>query len=379
MSNTKPPENGKLSEDEKRARQTELRAQLERRPKAPAPEKRLQGPAVPGAASRALTPNCEPDAAGPNWDYWANMPEVELWEAVALSFPIEPEALKWDRHGWMAAGSNEPHIDYDESFSDPAQARAYRSRYKLLAASCWQREHFSPAKIHMGAAHRNCVKLPEFARWASTQPLYQPLPGPLQALIQRANAQPVSSGRANWSKWRLMPRAALWKVVCLSFDIEPREDIHANSLRTRRRFVSGVPNLQDRLEILQANLSTDGPIHPQGALYGGMLQDTNCEVLLSEVAAFLLANDIEIPPDMQALASAETVHAQEPETKEQREDRRLKMCEDAGLKMDKAALLRLPDGVGKAADREGVSRQAFSDDVKAALQRKISRDREGNR
>lgn len=66
------------------------------------------------------------------------------------------------------------------------------------------------------------------------------------------------------------------------------------------------------------------------------------------------------------------------ETKEQRQDRRLKACIDAGLPMDaRAALSRLPDGVGDEADREGVTRQAFSTDVKAALKRRESAKREG--
>ena len=66
------------------------------------------------------------------------------------------------------------------------------------------------------------------------------------------------------------------------------------------------------------------------------------------------------------------------ETKEQREDRRLQRCIDAGLPMDdKAALLRLPDGVGDVADSEDVSRQAFSKDVKAALARREIARREG--
>lgn len=66
------------------------------------------------------------------------------------------------------------------------------------------------------------------------------------------------------------------------------------------------------------------------------------------------------------------------ETKEQRQDRRLKACIDAGLPMnDKRALSRLPDGVGDVADREGVTRQAFSTDVKAALKRLASANREG--
>jgi len=46
--------------------------------------------------------------------------------------------------------------------------------------------------------------------------------------------------------------------------------------------------------------------------------------------------------------------------------------------MDKVALARLPDGVGDVADNEGVSRQAFSTDVKAALQRRIGAEKEGS-
>ncbi len=66
------------------------------------------------------------------------------------------------------------------------------------------------------------------------------------------------------------------------------------------------------------------------------------------------------------------------ETTTQRQDRRLKACEEAGLPMvGKAALSRLPDGVGDVADGEGVTRQAFSTDVKAALKRREAATREG--
>ena len=63
------------------------------------------------------------------------------------------------------------------------------------------------------------------------------------------------------------------------------------------------------------------------------------------------------------------------ESAEARGDRRLKMCVDADLPMDKAAIHRLPDGVGDIADREGVSRQTFSADVKKALRRKYPETR----
>lgn len=65
------------------------------------------------------------------------------------------------------------------------------------------------------------------------------------------------------------------------------------------------------------------------------------------------------------------------ETKKKRQDRRLKLCEDAELVMPKSHLSRLPDGVGSIASREGVTRQAFSTDVRAALKRRESAIREG--
>ena len=45
--------------------------------------------------------------------------------------------------------------------------------------------------------------------------------------------------------------------------------------------------------------------------------------------------------------------------------------------MPKSYLSRLPDGVGHVADLEEVTRQAFSMDVKAALERRESATREG--
>lgn len=65
------------------------------------------------------------------------------------------------------------------------------------------------------------------------------------------------------------------------------------------------------------------------------------------------------------------------ESKVQRQDRRLKMCEADGLVMPISSAGRLPDGVGDIADREGVTRQSFSADVKAALKRRESANREG--
>jgi hypothetical protein len=61
--------------------------------------------------------------------------------------------------------------------------------------------------------------------------------------------------------------------------------------------------------------------------------------------------------------------------KEDRQERRLKLCLDAGLKMPTTARGRMPYGIGKVAENDGVERQTFTEDVKAALARKIDRER----
>ncbi len=65
------------------------------------------------------------------------------------------------------------------------------------------------------------------------------------------------------------------------------------------------------------------------------------------------------------------------ESKEQREDRRLNACEAYGLVMPKKSEGRLPDGIAKVAKLEGIKRQPFSKDVKAAIERRNSLKREG--
>ncbi len=63
------------------------------------------------------------------------------------------------------------------------------------------------------------------------------------------------------------------------------------------------------------------------------------------------------------------------ERQERRQDERLRMCIDAKLKMPTSAVGRMPDGIGKVAEKAGVSRQTFTADVRAALARKIERAR----
>ena len=82
------------------------------------------------------------------------------------------------------------------------------------------------------------------------------------------------------------------------------------------------------------------------------------------------------PAPVQTAHKVPALVVQAKETKEQRQDRRLEACTNAGLCFE-SYKGRLPDGVGDVACREGVKRQSFSQGVKAALERRGNAKREG--
>jgi hypothetical protein len=82
------------------------------------------------------------------------------------------------------------------------------------------------------------------------------------------------------------------------------------------------------------------------------------------------------PPAAQVPPPAPTMGEPEESTTD-RQDRRLAACLAAGLTMPVNDYEHLPNGVGKLAGLEGVTRQAFSQDVKAALTRQHAKVRAG--
>jgi len=180
----------------------------------------------------------------------------------------------------------------------------------------------------------------------------------------------VDKTRANWAKWSDYVDAPLWQAIALSLDIEP-EGLSGYQGGMFERFDRCPEEFKRRLDIASSRiaelevtaLAIDSP--------------ARSFIKLSSLREWAekLKNPWTFPedfpkqhPTMKEAVKSGSIAV---EQKEVREDRRLKACVDAGLKMDKAALLRLPDGVGKVADKEGVSRQYFSDDVKTALKRKL--------
>jgi hypothetical protein len=51
------------------------------------------------------------------------------------------------------------------------------------------------------------------------------------------------------------------------------------------------------------------------------------------------------------------------------------MCVDAGMRLPKTDYERLPNGINRLAETEGVSRQAFSADVKKYINKLVGKGR----
>jgi hypothetical protein len=50
-----------------------------------------------------------------NWEKWRHIPEVRLWEAIALSLNIDPDKVNHNRHSWMA---DDMLFDESSTFND---------------------------------------------------------------------------------------------------------------------------------------------------------------------------------------------------------------------------------------------------------------------
>ena len=103
-------------------------------------------------------------------------------------------------------------------------------------------------------------------------------------------------------------------------------------------------------------------------------------ILLDDLRDFLkgwgIAVEVEQPAQVARPAPAAQVEpvqaapaSHSKESQEQRQERRYKMCIDAGLKMPDNDYATLPRGIGDLATREGIKRQSFSEDVKAHIRR----------
>lgn len=93
-------------------------------------------------------------ARTPTWSVWLNVPEVAIWEAVALSLNIDPDRVKHNAHSFMA----EEHL-FDES-------KEFDDRITVATRNAGQALRLSTNSLV--DTTENKVSLPGFSQWAST-------------------------------------------------------------------------------------------------------------------------------------------------------------------------------------------------------------------
>lgn len=89
---------------------------------------------------------------------------------------------------------------------------------------------------------------------------------------------------------------------------------------------------------------------------------------VDDLNRWIEANEPRLPFRFEGVAHPTTSSTQANVT-ERRQERRYQMCLDANLKMPPNDYARLPRGIGALAKKEGITRQAFSEDVKAHIRR----------
>ncbi len=90
----------------------------------------------------------------PNWEKWRHVPNVKLWEAVALSLNIEPALVKHSKHGWMS----DSHL-FDES-------KLFKDRIFVAKRNLSTDGPLKPTAIATGHPEGCEFSLAEFAGWA---------------------------------------------------------------------------------------------------------------------------------------------------------------------------------------------------------------------
>ena len=114
----------------------------------------------------------------------------------------------------------------------------------------------------------------------------------------------MNSRKPKWAKWKLIPNMPVWQVVALSLDIDPDEVARdGNDWMARGQYVNHEGReFQDRLDIVKANYENIDN-SPQALSMNGIAY---CHLNISKFSSWAIANNIEIPDEMKALASTHT-------------------------------------------------------------------------
>lgn len=146
-----------------------------------------------GGFGASVRPKPKP-AQTPDWDFWLHMPEVKLWQAVALSMNIDPDSLKHHPQACMAGPGAGPIFTEDSYPSREERDRADK-RLRLLAANKTVKNGFSPGTLSMDNPANHGVRLSEFAAWAVSKMQWPGMPPELVAMARKPSEQADASAQ----------------------------------------------------------------------------------------------------------------------------------------------------------------------------------------
>lgn len=118
-----------------------------------------------------------------DWEFWAHMPALQVWQACALSVGIEPDNLKPIAHGWMDGVGGDP-IFEEKSFPSRDAKEGYSKRLRLLTAYLTDSDHFRIHTLDIYSKARCQIYMADFARWAVFQMKWESLPPEIVVLAE---------------------------------------------------------------------------------------------------------------------------------------------------------------------------------------------------
>ena len=187
----------------------------------------------------------------------------------------------------------------------------------------------------------------------------------------------------DWAVYRHGGKWRLFTLACLVHRLDPRAVLDDAYLAIRKHGGPSSEVLNDPKAA--AAMLYDVPemylIEPVGATLERMKTATGlpdagaiaCEQARALADSLGLTFPAELMPTLRQQpapqAEAPAVGASGSESKEQRQARRHRACIDAKLKLPTDDYSHLPRGIGELAKAEGITRQAFAEDVKAHIRR----------
>ena len=109
----------------------------------------------------------------PRWAKWGLMPQIEIWQAIALSLQIEPSEVRLHPFGWM---DDIPPFDESEEFND---------RLDILKAHVLGNSYPKVRTLRLDDEwYKSQILMSEFSHWASTIVKFHQLPDQLLCLAK---------------------------------------------------------------------------------------------------------------------------------------------------------------------------------------------------